>query len=49
MGRDFTPRELLASEAVLGDLFEVQRNLIITIGAPGAISHPWETAQQTGL
>ena len=30
-GRDFTPRELLASEAVLGDLFEVQRNLIITI------------------
>lgn len=31
MGRDFTPRELLASEAVLGDLFEVQRNLIITI------------------
>ena len=31
MGRDFTPRDLLASEAVLGDLFEVQRNLIITI------------------
>lgn len=31
MSRDFTPRELLASEAVLGDLFEVQRNLIITI------------------
>lgn len=31
MGRDFTPRELLVSEAVLGDLFEVQRNLIITI------------------
>lgn len=30
-GRDFTPRELLGSEAVLGDLFEVQRNLIITI------------------
>lgn len=31
MSRDFTPRELLASEAVLGDLFEVQRNLIFTI------------------
>lgn len=31
MSRDFTPRELLASEAVFGDLFEVQRNLIITI------------------
>lgn len=35
MGRDFTPRELLASEAVLGDLFEVQRNLIITIDGKG--------------
>lgn len=31
MSRDFTPRELLASEAVFGDLFEVQRNLIIII------------------
>ena len=31
MSRDFTPRELLASEAVLGDLFKIQRELIITI------------------
>ena len=31
MSRDFTPRELLASEAVLGDLFKIQRDLIITM------------------
>lgn len=35
MSRDFTPRELLASEAVLGDLFKVQRELIITIDGKG--------------
>lgn len=35
MSRDFTPRELLASEAVLGDLFKVQRELIIAIAGKG--------------